>query len=205
MLGRSRFDHTETNGGSILWIDDGDELVLGTDPLDTDTDDDGVEDGIELLNGTDPLVPDTDGDGTEDGNDMYPLDPTKNGHEINDGNGDGGGGSSAGANPDPGHNFMDYGDLPDVYKTTLSSNGARHSWGAVGGNIWLGEYVDPEANGQPDILALGDDTNSSSYSDDEDGVVFTSALRPGTTATINVTASANVTADAGGHLSVWID
>jgi hypothetical protein len=193
----------DTDGDGLL---DGWEILIGTDPLNWDSDGDGLSDGQEFkVFRTNPLDTDSDNDGTSDGVDMYPNDPTRTGYEINDDGNDGADGSIAGSGLDSGHDFMDYGDLPDVYKTNLSSNGARHSWGAIGGNIWLGEYVDPEANGQPDILALGDDTNSSSYFDDEDGVVFTSALRPGTTATIDVTASANVTADAGGHLSVWID
>jgi hypothetical protein len=54
--------------------DDGDlipnreEEELGTDPLDDDTDDDGLTDGIEVYQAdTDPLRPDTDGDGYLDG------------------------------------------------------------------------------------------------------------------------------------------
>lgn len=48
-------------------LTDGEELALETDPLDADTDNDGVLDGTEVDEGTDPLNPDTDGDGVDDG------------------------------------------------------------------------------------------------------------------------------------------
>jgi len=51
-------------------LSDGDEVGLGTDPLDTDTDDDGLDDGEEVDLGTDPTNPDTDGDGLLDGQDV---------------------------------------------------------------------------------------------------------------------------------------
>jgi alpha-tubulin suppressor-like RCC1 family protein len=77
----------------------GEEWVLGTDPLNPDTNGDGIPDGIavrsgksptnldmdgdgvtnavERANGTDPFNPDTDGDGSGDGVDCFPLDPTR--------------------------------------------------------------------------------------------------------------------------------
>ena len=57
-------------------LSDPDEATAGTDPLDPDTDDDGLLDGVETNTGTfvdandtgtDPLNPDTDGDGVSDG------------------------------------------------------------------------------------------------------------------------------------------
>lgn len=50
-------------------LDDWEEVSLGTDPNDTDTDDDGVTDGEEVngVNATDPLAIDSDGDGLSDG------------------------------------------------------------------------------------------------------------------------------------------
>jgi alpha-tubulin suppressor-like RCC1 family protein len=73
------------------------ELQLGTDPLNPDTNGDGVRDGaaassgvsatsldtdgdgvpniVEITNGTDPLRADTDGDGVDDLHDCFPLDP----------------------------------------------------------------------------------------------------------------------------------
>jgi hypothetical protein len=44
--------------------------VLGTDPNDTDSDDDGLDDLQEVLTGTDPTDPDTDGDGLDDGDEV---------------------------------------------------------------------------------------------------------------------------------------
>lgn len=47
------------------------ETIMRTDPLDADTDDDGIPDGQEgLLYGTDPLTGDTDGDGIQDGTEL---------------------------------------------------------------------------------------------------------------------------------------
>lgn len=91
--------------GWLLTDQDGDDLTsiaeyrLGTDPLDADSNDNGVEDGLEaalgqnaasadsdgdglsndaeLLAGTDPFKADTDGDGVSDGADNWPLDPTR--------------------------------------------------------------------------------------------------------------------------------
>ena len=57
------------------------EIAHGTDPLDPDTDNDGIPDGMEVaVYGTDPLDPDTDGDGVGDWYHIYasftdPLDP----------------------------------------------------------------------------------------------------------------------------------
>lgn len=50
-------------------LEDWEEVILGTDPNDTDTDDDGVVDGEEVngVNGTNPLTNDSDGDGLDDG------------------------------------------------------------------------------------------------------------------------------------------
>jgi alpha-tubulin suppressor-like RCC1 family protein len=94
--------------GSNDWLeedDDGDALLNyqefqhGTDPLNPDTNGDGIPDGLEITSGksatsrdmdgdgltnakeaelgTDPFNPDTDGDGTNDGEDCFPLDPTR--------------------------------------------------------------------------------------------------------------------------------
>jgi hypothetical protein len=63
-------------------IDDGLEVTLyGSDPNDEDTDDDGLKDGIEVKLGTSPLLQDTDGDGLldgqEDSNKDGIIDPNK--------------------------------------------------------------------------------------------------------------------------------
>ncbi len=61
-------------------LSDEDEVLYGTDPLNPDTDGDGLGDGRELnIFDTDPLNPDTDGDGMSDGDEVTwrydPLDP----------------------------------------------------------------------------------------------------------------------------------
>ncbi|TKB43679.1 hypothetical protein E8M12_14505, partial [Thalassotalea mangrovi] len=45
---------------------------------DSDDDNDNVSDSDEVAQGTDPLNPDSDGDGVNDGEDVYPLDPERN-------------------------------------------------------------------------------------------------------------------------------
>ena len=103
-------------------------------------------------------------------------------------------------------NFVtDFGDAPDPKDPTLlASDGARH---LLGSGVYLGACVDAELDGQPTALAAGDDTGLSLFTsglcatvgDDENGVVFTSTLIPGSNAGVNVTASSTCT------LSAWID
>jgi uncharacterized repeat protein (TIGR01451 family) len=89
---------------------------------------------------------------------------------------------------------IDYGDAPDPsYPTLSASNGARHPFDGV---LYLGSTVDGESDGQPTASSDGDDLDGS---DDEDGVTFTSALRLGLEATVDVIASAP------GLLNAWID
>jgi len=56
------------------------EIVLGTDIRNADTDGDGLPDGVERAGVTNPLLPDTDGDGVPDGIEVAtttdPVDPT---------------------------------------------------------------------------------------------------------------------------------
>jgi hypothetical protein len=87
---------------------------------------------------------------------------------------------------------FDYGDAPAPYPTG-GIMAARH---VIDGVTFLGAGVDPEATGQPDPCALGDDNDGN---DDEDGVVFTTQLVPGQPASVNVTAS------VAGQLDAWID
>ncbi len=80
-------------------LTNGEEWTLGTDPFDSDTNDDGILDGIavasglsatnpdmdgdsvlngaERVQGTDPFNADTDGDEVDDGDDAFPLDPER--------------------------------------------------------------------------------------------------------------------------------
>jgi uncharacterized repeat protein (TIGR01451 family)/CSLREA domain-containing protein len=89
---------------------------------------------------------------------------------------------------------LDYGDAPDpTYQTLFASDGARH---ALGGSLYLGSSVDADSDGQPTAAADGDDSDGS---DDEDGVVFTSTVLTGLTASVEVTASAV------GLLNAWVD
>ncbi len=96
---------------------------------------------------------------------------------------------------------FDFGDAPDApgglatgnpYPTLLEHNGARHALV----DPYLGASIDMEADGQPNGTATGDDTDGN---DDEDGVTFTSALVPGTMATLDITTS------GAGKLNAWID
>ncbi len=104
----------------------------------------------------------------------------------------------------------DFGDAPDPcvvhtgtqpfrYPTKLFENGARH---IIDAGIYLGNpftdsiHIDGDPDGQPTILADGDDTDEA---DDEDGVAFLTPLMPGMPAKIKVLAS------GAGYLNAWMD
>lgn len=99
---------------------------------------------------------------------------------------------------------LDFGDAPQIpgsmmlYPTLLASNGARH---LIVPGVFLGNKVDPEANGQPSLGADCDDNdcNFISAGDDEDGIIMPAGIMQGGTVTITVTASVN------GFLDGWID
>ena len=101
--------------------------------------------------------------------------------------------------------YLDFGDATDpTYPTTLASGGARH---VLGSNVFLGACVDAELDGLQSAAADGDDADAgvstfgtcASPDDDEDGVTFTTPLAVGTTAGVDVVASAPCT------LSAWVD
>lgn len=93
--------------------------------------------------------------------------------------------------------LMEYGDAPDpTYPTLAASNGARHDNNLLF-PLFLGTLVDLETDGQPNLIATGDDLNNSA---DEDGILWLTLLTPGSLASLSVTASA-----AGGSLQGWID
>ena len=92
--------------------------------------------------------------------------------------------------------LLDFGDAPAPYPTLLKDDGARHF---VVPETYLGFSVDVEGDGQPNAAADGDDLNPTTGPDDEDGVIFTSALVPGRTATVEVRASRR------GRLYAWMD
>lgn len=72
-------------------LTDEQELVLGTDPYNPDTDGDALNDGQEVNTyGTDPLNPDTDADGLTDGQEVFfhgtmPLNPDTDTDSVGDG------------------------------------------------------------------------------------------------------------------------
>jgi hypothetical protein len=92
---------------------------------------------------------------------------------------------------------LDFGDAPAPYPTLVSSNGARHT--ATG--PLLGTLRDTENDGLPNLSALGDDSTGL---DDEDGIVFISAVVPGQTATVQVTVTAGPTGGSA-RLDAWLD
>ena len=83
---------------------------------------------------------------------------------------------------------LDYGDAPNTYGTTRTSNGPRHI--AVPG-FQLGFEVAAQADGEPGVNADRDR--------DEEGVYFPAPLVPGTTVLLEVQASAS------GRLDAWFD
>lgn len=100
---------------------------------------------------------------------------------------------------------VDFGDAPDTpYTTLLANDGARH---ALGSNIYLGICVDAEADGQPSVMADGDDNATATTTfgicavpgDDEDGVILPSNLITGTNVLVDVIANAACL------LSAWMD
>ena len=85
-LGTDPYDADSDDDG----LDDGIEVhETGTEPTDADTDGDGLLDGAEVEAGTDPLDPDTDGDGLADGDEAGegtdPLDPDSDDDGLDDG------------------------------------------------------------------------------------------------------------------------
>jgi TolB protein len=90
------FNQTEAAGSGEKDSDgdgltDNQELDIGTDPLNPDTDDDRLSDGEEVLRrNTDPLNPDSDGDRLSDGDEVLdhntdPLNPDTDNDRLNDG------------------------------------------------------------------------------------------------------------------------
>jgi hypothetical protein len=96
----------------------------------------------------------------------------------------------------------DYGDAPASYSTS-NANAARHP---VLAGYRLGDAIDGELNGQPGQLADGDDLDGSP--NDEDGVVFVSAVTPGASASVEVTLTQDgemLGRPPQGYLQGWVD
>ena len=88
----------------------------------------------------------------------------------------------------------DFGDAPDdPYPTLLANNGARH---LMSPDLYLGQLVDAEMDGQPCPFALGDDQDGT---DDEDGIRFLNSFLPGEIVTIEATVFGT------GYLNAWFD
>jgi hypothetical protein len=100
--------------------------------------------------------------------------------------------------PPPVSEGADYGDAPDPTYPTLLPTGA---WHAVTAGFQLGAFIDPEFNGQPTPGADGDDLTPL-IPDDEDGVVFTTQVRRGSNACVDVTLTSLY---GPGMLDAWVD
>ncbi|MBN1996848.1 PKD domain-containing protein, partial [candidate division KSB1 bacterium] len=88
----------------------------------------------------------------------------------------------------------DWGDAPDSYRTKSAVNGARHR---VNADIFLGNAIDIDPDGQPMLNADGDDLDA--IPNDEDGVQFLTGLVQGQPCNVEVRASVD------GWLQVWAD
>lgn len=103
----------------------------------------------------------------------------------------------------PGVNFgnhaaVDFGDAPDPYPTLDANSGAKHN---IKSGFHLGSGVDGEGDGAPTVGAIGDDANTTA--NDEDGIVFTSPIFPGSTSTLNVTFESGDMSP--GFVNGWMD
>ncbi|HNY03071.1 MAG TPA: GEVED domain-containing protein [Bacteroidales bacterium] len=97
----------------------------------------------------------------------------------------------------------DFGDAPSPYPTTLAGGGARHYIGKFKMSVDPLVWPDHETDGQPDLMAEGDDVNGI---DDEDGVLLPSSVTPGQTVSINVVVSGELGGNpVSGKLNAWID
>ncbi|PSV27420.1 LruC domain-containing protein [Photobacterium sp. GB-56] len=89
----------------------------------------------------------------------------------------------------------DFGDAPDTYKTSLSTNGARH-YNISGVNYYFGSNIDTE--GDAFVSPNSDDANSVA---DEDGISFPANFRQGSDGLVNVT----IGGSANGFINAWFD
>jgi hypothetical protein len=100
-------------------------------------------------------------------------------------------------------NLPEYGDAPNdgattFFPTASADDGAVH---ALGSGVFLGATADVDADGQGTAAADGDDTDGNN---DDDGVVFTSAIAPGGLATVEVVAAA-ACGSLTCYLNAWMD
>lgn len=111
---------------------------------------------------------------------------------------------------------FDFGDAPDSYGTLLNSNGARHTPAAVGG-LYLGGVFgtngyDTESDGQPSVMADGDDThdqngNIISVGSNQDDETAVYDFQPVPLAKSSYSVVVNVYNNSGveATVSAWID
>ena len=118
VLGTDPYDPDTDNDG----IKDGDEVnTYGTSPVDFDTDGDGLGDGDEIARGTDPKDIDSDDDGLEDGEEVmsYGTNPLKS---DTDGDGLGDNEEITRYRTDPLDPDTDNDDLKDGEEVSVGSN-----------------------------------------------------------------------------------
>lgn len=99
---------------------------------------------------------------------------------------------------------LDFGDAPDPgYPTWLAMNGARHIiYGGPAIALRMGAKVDADPDGQPTAASDGDDTDGS---DDEESIVFTTPIIPGTWAKMDLTVGVGIPASGYAWLQGWAD
>jgi hypothetical protein len=81
--------------------------------------------------------------------------------------------------------MLDFGDGPAMFPTLFSEDGARHR---ILEGFHLGANLDAEGDGLESATALGDDTTGS---DDDDGIIFSTNITAGQSATVNALVSLN--------------
>jgi len=92
---------------------------------------------------------------------------------------------------------LDYGDAPEPYATLDEDNGASHQ---IVADLFLGQSIDIDFDGQPSAAADGDDQDGT---DDEDGVANIAA---GEASLVGASLhSITVTASKDGMLDAWVD
>jgi len=96
---------------------------------------------------------------------------------------------------------FDYADLPDTgagtgtgnYETTFAVDGSRGPRHLISPNLSIGNTIDAEADGQPQVNAFGDDINGI---DDEDGVIQPDSIIRGKPARFKVFVTNKTTTNA---------
>jgi hypothetical protein len=93
-------------------------------------------------------------------------------------------------------NGVDFGDAPDApYPTFTINDGARHR---IVPGYQMGLMIDAEPDGQPSLLADGDDITPLGSPDDEDGVYFYPLI-------IGQQGAIDVSVSGSGFIDAWID